>query len=264
MSVHHRHFRTTVAAIAAGLLVLVSGCSEGTGQADATMGDPATGSASPSQDPQAGTPTVNACYRMTYAQTQAATVGTPPVDCDGDHTTITYHVGSFPDDAAASDPQQVREECSAHLANGLGLSRKELASSVLDWVWFEPTTDQWSAGARWFRCDAIAESEGRLERLPAGTPPIFTDGVPDAFFRCVDDRNARGRYVTCDQPHDYRWVGSFRAKGGPAYPTRKAFEKQGRSCYRFTDDGAYWVTWPLEPGWDNGEREMNCYKQVAG
>ena len=234
MPVHHRHFRTTVAAIAAGLLVLVSGCSEGTGPADATMGDPATGSASPSQDPQAATPTVNACYRMTYAQTQA------------------------------SDPQQVREECSAHLANGLGLSRKELASSVLDWVWFEPTTDQWSAGARWFRCDAIAESEGRLERLPAGTPPIFTDGVPDAFFRCVDDRNARGRYVTCDQPHDYRWVGSFRAKGGPAYPTRKAFEKQGRNCYRFTDDGAYWVTWPLEPGWDSGEREMNCYKQVAG
>ena len=59
-------------------------------------------------------------------------------------------------------------------------------------------------------------------------------------------------------------MGSFQAKGGPAYPTRKAFVKQGETCYRFTDDAAYWVTWPLEPGWENGDRDMNCYQRTAG
>ncbi|RYP85827.1 hypothetical protein EKO23_10955 [Nocardioides guangzhouensis] len=264
MTVHHRHLRTTMAALAAGLLVLVSGCSEETGAGDAAMGAPASSTASPTPDPLAGAPTVDACYKMTYARSQAATNGSAPVNCYDDHTTITYYVGTFPDDAAASDPVQVRKDCTAHLAEGLGLSKKELRSSVFSWIWFEPTTSQWSAGARWFRCDAKAETGGRLKLLPAGSSPILTDGVPDAYFRCVDNRNDQGRYVTCDQKHDYRWAGYFQARGGASYPSRKAFEKQGKGCYEFTDNGAYWVTWPLEPGWDNGDREMNCYKLTAG
>jgi hypothetical protein len=265
MTVHLGHFRTTAAALVAGLLLVLAGCGgDDGGTTPATMGGPASSTATPEADPLAGAPATDACYKMKYSTAQAATNNSNPVNCYDDHTTVTYYVGQFPEDAAASDPEQVRTDCSSRLADAVGLTKKQLKSTVFDWVWFEPTTSQWAAGARWFRCDAVAESAGRLKKLPSGSNPIITGDVEDNYVRCVDNRNGQGLYVTCEKPHDYRWAGVFQAKGSDAkYPSRAQFEKQGKGCYKFTDNGAYWVTWPLQPGWEAGERDMNCYRKTS-
>ena len=252
------------ATLVVGLLVLVSGCNEDAGPGDASMGGPASSTATPEADPLAGAPSVDACYRMSLAKTDAQTNDSDPVECYSDHTTITYYVGNFADDAVEPDPDVMARQCQQRLAKAMGLSRKQVVSSIFESVYFEPTTTQWGSGARWFRCDARAESGGRLRLMPTGSTPLLHDGVPDEFTRCVDDRRGRGLYVTCNKGHDYRWAGYFRAKGGTTYPSRASFEKQGKGCYRFTANGAYWVTWPLEPSWSTGDRDMNCYRRTTG
>ena len=227
------------------------------------MGGPASSTASPEADPLAGAPAVDACYKMNIEKTAAATNNSNPVACYNDHTTLTYHVGTFPDDAVEPDPDVMIKECQKRLGKAMGLNKKQLVSSIFEPIFFEPTTTQWSAGARWYRCDARAESGGKLRLLPSGSTPVLYDGVPTEFTRCVDNRNDQGLYVTCNKPHDFRWAGYFQAKGGSKYPSRGNFEKQGKGCYKFTDNGAYWVTWPLEPRWSTGDRDMNCYKKTT-
>ena len=228
------------------------------------MGGPASSTATPEADPLAGAPSVDACYKMNIAKTEAQTNNSTPVECYSDHTTLTYHVGTFPDDALEADPEVMAEECQKRLGAAMGLTKKQLVSSIFEPIYFEPTTTQWSSGARWYRCDARAESGGKLRLMPTGSTPVLYDGVPDEFTRCVDNRSGQGLYVTCNKGHDYRWAGYFQAKGGKTYPSRANFEKQGKGCYKFTDNGAYWVTWPLQPAWDTGNRDMNCYKKTTG
>jgi hypothetical protein len=264
MTVHHRHLRTTAAALVVGLLVLLSGCNEDAGPGDAAMGGPASSTATPEADPLAGAPSVDACYKMNIAKTVAATNNSNPVDCYADHTTLTYSVGTFPDDAVEADADVLAKECQKRLGTAMGLTKKQLVSSIFEPIYFEPTTTQWSSGARWYRCDARAESGGKLRLMPSGSTPVLYDGVPDEFTRCVDNRSGQGLYVTCNKPHDYRWTGYFQAKGSSkTYPSRANFEEQGKGCYKFTDNGAYWVTWPLEPGWSAGDRDVNCYKKTT-
>ncbi len=227
------------------------------------MGAPASSTASTEADPLAGAPSVDACYKMTIVKTEAQTNNNNPVDCYSDHTTITYHVGTFPADAAEPDVDTMVTQCQRRLAAAMGLTKKQLTSSIFEPVFFEPTTNQWSSGARWFRCDARAQSGGKLRLMPSGSTPVLYEGVEDKYQRCVDNRKGQGLYVTCDRGHDYRWAGYFQAKGGAKYPSRKNFQKQGEGCYKFTDKGAYWVTWPLEPRWDAGDRTMNCYKKTT-
>jgi len=264
LTFHHRHLRTIAVALVVGPLVLLAGCSETETPADASMGAPATGTAGAETDPLAGAPSVDACYRMSFVESNARTNGDSPVDCSAEHTTITYYVGTFPDDAVEPDPGTMSAQCRKRLPAAMGLTRKQLVSSIFEPVHFEPSPTQWSSGARWFRCDARAESGDRLRPLPSGGTPVLVEDVPDAYTRCVDDRGGPGLYVTCNKPHTYRWAGYFRAKGGTTYPSRKNFEKQGQGCYRFTDNGAYWVTWPLEPRWSTGDRDMNCYRKTTG
>jgi hypothetical protein len=247
-----------------GPLLLLGACDADAGPGDASMGAPASGTASPEADPLAGAPSVDACYKMTIAKTDAPTNDSSPVECYSDHTTLTYYVGTFPDDAPEPDPAVMSKQCERRLAAAMGLTRKQLVSSIFDSVYFEPTTTLWCSGARWYRCDARAVCGGRLRLLPSGSAPVLYDGVPNEFTRCVDNRSGKGLYVTCNKGHDYRWTGYFQAKGGKAYPSRASFEKQGKACYKFTDNGAYWVTWPLEPGWDAGDRDMNCYRKTTG
>ena len=199
MAVHHRHLRTTAAALVVGLLVLLSGCNEDAAPGDASMGGPASSTASPEADPLAGAPSVDACYKMNIEKTLAATNNSNPVECYSDHTTLTYYVGTFPDDAVEPDPDVMAKECGKRLGKAMGLSKKQLVSSIFETIYFEPTTTQWSSGARWYRCDARAESGGKLRLLPSGSTPVLYDGVPDEFTRCVDNRNGQGLYVTCNK-----------------------------------------------------------------
>lgn len=268
MLVGLRHPRTRSSAflpalLVALLLVLLAGCSQEPDPGDSVLGPPAT--ASPETTPAARpAPEVGACHRLSLAQARTATTTTPPVPCDGTHTAYTFHVGRFAEEAMTADAGLARRACTRHLAEGVGLSRTALPGTVIDWVWFEPTTEQWAAGSRWFRCDAIARTEDRLHPLPAAAPPFPDGDVPAAWRRCiaVDDAELRvGHTVTCDRPHDYRFAGTFRAADAPQWPGTAAFRAAaGRRCPEITGAAAWWATWPLAEAWAQGARRVSCFR----
>ncbi|WP_157551018.1 septum formation family protein [Nocardioides jensenii] len=269
-----RHLRTSALALASGLLLLASACGSegGATQLDASMGEPAV-SPTPDLDPMAGAPVVGSCYSLSRSQSISSTNTNKPVgDCYQKHNSLTYHVGLFPAGTTSSDFSRVSRECQKRLPAATGLSKGQLIGSVLDWVWFEPTTTQWQAGARWFRCDLVAETSDNLRLLPetSASTDLFSDGLTDRYVRCIrrgPDTNGDGEDdgidVTCDKAHGFRWAGWFRAKDD-TYPNRARFEELANGqCPRITSTQSWWVTWPLESGWNAGDRVMSCYKSTS-
>lgn len=251
-----------MAAVAA---LLLGACTDGSEPGSLVMGDPATPSAPPPPDPLAGAPAPRSCFNLSGSQTQALTNASTPVDCYSRHTTLTYYVGLFPADSLAPIRSVARRGCRRNVRTQLDLTPQQLRSSVLDLVWFQPSTTQWSAGARWYRCDLLARnpSGDSLKRLPDGSSP-FTDGIPDNLFRCIRDNDGSAVQVTCDRPHDYRWAGSFPAKGRP-YPKNEetALALADGPCSRLTGTRDWYVTWPSRTAWAQGERQLDCFKQTS-
>lgn len=270
-----RHLRTSLTAGAVGLLLALAGCGDDGATAedlDALMGQPAA-SPTPVQDPLAGAPTEGSCYAMSRVQSLSSTSTKKPVsDCYEKHNTLTYYVGTFKEGTTSSDYDVVSKRCEAKLAKATGLTKGQLFGSVLSWVWFEPTTTQWSAGARWFRCDMVANKGDKLGLLPQSslTTDLFDGQVPDEYFRCIrrgPDTDGDGEddaiHVTCDKPHDYRWAGWFKASGNK-YPSRAQFRDFAEAnCERIAGTQLWWATWPLEQWWDTGERRMSCYRNTS-
>jgi hypothetical protein len=260
MSFHPGNLRTCGAALVAALLLSVAGC-EGDAGGTAVIGDPATSAASSEPDPLAGAPELGICYDMTRSEAAAVTHEAPGVSCSGPHTSMTYHVGQFPTGSSIADTEGASRGCERNLARGVGLTPREVKSSILTWIWFEPSTEQWSAGARWYRCDVIARrDDGTFKPLPSGGPPFFPDGVPDTFFRCIRERGEAGVPVTCDQPHGYRWAGTFEGKGRTRPKQARLLEQANLHWFSITGTTSWWVTWPSAGSWASGDREMACYR----
>lgn len=269
-----RHLRTSLGAGAVGLLLILAGCGDGgepTEDLDAVMGQPAA-SPTPVLDPLAGAPTEGSCYAMSRAQSLSSTSSNKPRDCYEKHNTVTYYVGTFKKGTTSSDFDVVSRRCKAQLTKATGLTQGQLFGSVIDWIWFEPTTTQWSAGARWFRCDMVAYKGDKLGLLPQSpyTTDLFGGTVPDKYFRCIrrgPDTDGDGEddaiHVTCDKKHDYRWAGWFKAKAS-SYPTREQFRGFAENnCPRIAGTQLWWATWPLENWWNSGERRMSCYRNTS-
>lgn len=262
MSFHLGNLRTRGVALVATLLVLLAGCSNDSPGSTAYVGEPATGTASSEPDPLAGVPSLGTCYEMTRSAAAAVTNDGPEVDCAEPHTSMTYHVGQFPSGSDVSDPDVASRDCRESLADGVGLSSSEARSSILTFIWFEPSTEQWAAGARWYRCDVIAEQgSGRFKPLPQSTP-FFPDGVPDDFFRCMRQRGEEGIPVTCDKAHGYRWAGTFEGRGAVRPRQAKLLDQANEHCYDITGTTSWWVTWPSADAWANGNRTMDCFRRT--
>lgn len=263
MSFHRVNLRTCGAALVAALLLPLAGCETDATGGTGVIGDPAT-AASSEPDPLAGAPEVGVCYDMTRSDAAAVTHEAPGVSCTGPHTSMTYHVGQFPTDSSIADTEGASRGCERHLPEGLGLTAREVKSSILTWIWFEPTTEQWSAGARWYRCDVIAQrGNGSLKPLPSAGSPFFPNGVPDDYFRCMQERGEEGVPVTCDKPHGYRWAGTFEGTGKTRPKRARLLEQANQHCYSITGTSSWWVTWPSADAWASGDREMACYRATS-
>lgn len=259
-----RHLRTSLAAAVSGLLLL-AGCSDSEPEPlSGVMGAAVSPSPTePSQDPLAGAPLDGACYRMSFARTESRTNDSKPVDCYDDHTTMTYHVGRFSKDTVVSDYAKVQKKCQGKFREATGLDRGEQLSSVLRWAWFEPTTAQWAAGARWFRCDVIAVSQNRMKLLPSGGAPLFHDDLEDKYLRCIRRNGEEGVHVTCDKPHQYRWAGFFTVPD-KKYPGReRVMALADEKCPSIVNTQSWWITWALESAWEAGERRVSCFTNTT-
>lgn len=262
MSFHPGNLRTCCATLVAALLLPLAGCESDASGGAGVIGAPATSTAS-EPDPLAGAPEVGICYDMTRSEAAAVTHDAPGVSCSGPHTSMTYHLGHFPAASSIADPDRASRGCERALPRGLGLSPREVRSSILTWIWFEPSTEQWSEGARWYRCDVIAQrGNGSFKALPSAGPPLFAGGVPDDYFRCMRDRGEEGVPVTCDKAHGYRWAGTFEGKGKQRPKRARLLEQADQHCYSITGTSSWWVTWPSADSWASGDREMACYRQT--
>jgi hypothetical protein len=253
-----------IMATAAVAALLLSGCNDGsTAERPLVMGDVATATTAP-LDPLAGAPALNSCFNLSASQARAGTNASTPVDCYSPHTAFTFHVGQFRRGALSSDPLAAKRGCKRRVGEALDLGAKQLRSSVLEWVWFEPSTAQWSAGARWYRCDLVAwnAKQSHLKKLPSGTSPFY-DGIPDDLFRCIRDNNGSGVQVTCDRPHDYRWTGSFKARGKRPLDDDAAVALARQHCAEITGTPDWYVTWPSELNWSSGDHTMDCYRETS-
>lgn len=253
MSFHHGHPRTLVPVLAAGLLIMGTGCAaEDVG----VVGDPVTEAPSRSTGP--GTPEVGRCYRMTSEQSEEDTHDGPPVECDQPHQTRTYHVGTMPANARAYDSEEAARQCTEVLPDALGLTQQELDSSVLGVVFFGPDDRQWEEGARWFRCDVAAFSPAGLGVLP---DVDLADGLPDSLVRCLREVPQAPGYVevTCDQAHDYRWAGAFEGVG-EAYPGDDVIRQQAAArCPALTGGDDWYAVWQDPVAWASGFRRVECF-----
>jgi hypothetical protein len=275
MSFHPHNLRTCGVAIVAALFLPLAGCTNASPGATGVVGGPASLPASADSDPLAGAPGLRTCYELTLTEADAVTNDNPGVGCFSPHTAMTYHVGSFSADAVTADSAAAIRACERKLPAAVGLSRREVKASILSWIWFEPSTAQWSAGARWYRCDVVVRrGNGSFKPLPSGPPPFFhgsagSDGsagsvgrVPDEYFRCIRERGKVGVPVTCDKAHGYRWAGTFEGTGTRRPSQAKLLEQANRRCYALTGTRTWWVTWPNKDSWAAGDHEMACYKET--
>ncbi|NYG60732.1 hypothetical protein BJ980_003655 [Nocardioides daedukensis] len=264
-------------AVVCGLLVL-SGCAQDSEDPEplgARAGAKATGGTAPELDPLAGAPSLGACYALQKSDTLATTSTRAALpDCDRAHTSRTFLVETVPEGQQTDDFELIRSKCEGALPTGTGLNTTELYSSIVTWIWFEPTSAQKKAGARWFRCDAIAQSREKLKPLPRTADRgynFFIGALPKAYKRCIrdgKDTNGDGEpepvHVTCAEKHQYEWTGYFRMKDTSKFPSDKAFMGWAKSrCTKVAGTAQWWATWPSERAWSDGERRISCYAKVG-
>jgi hypothetical protein len=134
-------------------------------------------------------PPAHACYRLGYDDALAPTSDVKPSPCSGPHTAVTFFVGSLPahqpvDGAVVH--RLVSTVCPRRFASFVGGTLDERRLSLLRTVWFTPTLEQGQAGARWFRCEAIAIRDD--QDLAPLTGPIAG---------ALDSDRTRQRYALC-------------------------------------------------------------------
>jgi hypothetical protein len=253
MSFHHRHPRTPLGAVVAGLLLVTVAC---TSDDVGVVGDAATTTPTASAGP--GAPPLGRCYRMTDAEADQETHAGPPVDCASPHQTRTYHVGVLPRNDRDYDSDKAGDLCTDRLPGSLGITQEEVDSSVLGIVYFGPSAGQWADGARWVRCDVAAFTADGLGELP---DVDLSDGLPDSLVRCLREVARSPGYVevTCDEPHDYRWAGSFEVAGS-TYPGDDVIRQQAAErCPQLTGGDDWYAVWQDPVSWSQGFRRVECF-----
>lgn len=256
-------------------LMLIAGCSQTPDEPVAS--DSPSASSTPSSatapSPPPPLPRPRACYRLTLAEAVAPTNNSTPVPCRGRWTSSTFHVGSLDlvtvdghllavDSAEANS--QVAEECPQRLARHLGGTAADLRLTVFRAIWFTPTLEEASAGAEWFRCDAVALAKpGRLARLTDSVRNILDRDYSD-YGLCGTARPGESAFqrVSCAQPHTWVALSSVDLPGQD-YPGRGRVSSLGVSpcteaAREVADDALdfeWGYEWPTAAQWNGAANQ---------
>ena len=118
-------------------------------------------SVDPAQVDAVEAPELGACRDLTTDDIAQPSNATRVVDCNDDHTAMTYAVGSLPEELHDADYDADElgafafAECSKRFVKLLGADESLAMRTVLTWAWFRPSEEAWDQGARWYRCDVV-------------------------------------------------------------------------------------------------------------
>lgn len=222
---------------------------------------PAAGAAA--ADPMFEAPAVGACYDLSKKEGLARTHTEAPVDCAGQHTSLTLAVIKVPrrikwrSDAA---DRYVGKKCGEAYESAIGGSRVTRLQTIYSrWV-FAPTKAQERQGARWWRCDlSLWSDKGR--RLPALPSKIrISKPLPLEITRCFDARN---RFLPCSEPHVLRATGAAYVAKQPYWTQDEFVRNATRLCRGRVEGGRYAFTRSSEQAWKNGYRYVICYTRTT-
>jgi len=236
-------------------------------------------------EPKLPVPADQACYDVSNAG-PAVTKLPPPVDCAAMHNLQTIHVGTFGGDDAARDApppgsspaqQNAYTDCTKVARDVLG---DDWRGGRLGLDLVLPTSTQWDAGGRWYRCDllefvdlndyAVARRQGSLQGALAGSRPLGL-GCFKLDAKDADDDTMAA--VDCASGHNSEFAGVWEAPAGP-YPAdpsqrNKLLLDGCRSVVAAfagvpNDDKFKYRTGQVTFGfgksaWDLGNRAARCY-----
>ena len=169
-------------------------------------------------------PPAHACYRLGYADALAPTSDLKPSPCAGPHTAVTFFVGKLPPHQPVDGPvvhRLVSTACPRRFASFVGGTVDQRRLSLLRTVWFTPTLEQAQAGARWFRCEAIAIRDDQ-DLAPLRGPivgALDSDATRQRFALCgtAEPGTAGFQQRICSSPHSWRALSTVDFTAG-AYP----------------------------------------------
>lgn len=261
-----------VGALAAPLW-LGAGLAPASATAPGTTTAPGTATASTStatSSALAGVPRAGQCYRYSVAQSQASASPTAPVACSAPHTAWTFFVGRFSGRAARIttplSPALDRPAMAACYARREAVLGTAVHLTRVRFAWFLPTPAQWSRGARWFRCDAVAVvGTSSYGLLPPRLPSVVADPVARESLRACA-RTANGAVVPCTLRHDAKAVAWVRLGSattvfpGPARILPLVTARCTAALAALPGAPALaWSTWPVASSWSAGHRVATCY-----
>jgi hypothetical protein len=212
--------------------------------------------AAPSADAAGGgKPAVGECRHITAAEGQAKSNTTAPISCSKAHNDRVIAVLKLPKGVTwgqLSDRQVVKQgikQCTPKFRQTLGQNDLVRDRSAYDFVFFQPTADQITAGARWLRCDLVLIHGRSLADLPNDkTPALSGLPLPDKVARCLKGTNHIR--TTCSDKHSYRSTGSF-AVASKTFPGRQKLIQIGRArCPALVHSKNYVFSWSAKLIWN--------------
>lgn len=202
-------------------------------------------------DPAAA-PEEGQCREMADESAAAVSDASPLVDCTEEHTATTYYVGAYAGEEPVTD--EAAYGCREQLPDALGLSAEEAALTAYQYVFFQPTDEQWDDGDRWFRCDIVLPAVEALQPLPTDEE-LVPDPLDDEHAACL---TKNGERTPCSETHAFRAYDTWEGDGD-ALPTDDVLIKQGTAqCPGATR--YHYFTWPSAYAWSEGDHLGVCWE----
>jgi Septum formation len=206
------------------------------------------------------------------------------VPCSQTHNAMTYRVGSLPagfnyatiETDRLKTTSVVTDSCNdaaAHTYLGHGNFRPPLR---VENAFFAPSSQQWAAGARWFRCDLgfpnnFIDPNQRMEwqPLPADLrAAVEADDRP--FSICSNGSLKSGpsrpnvTFGKCDT--GMHWVVTrsvdIAKKNHEPFPGIKVLRRRAlRACQSRLE---HWATWGRAADWHDGRTRASCWGKWSG
>ncbi len=218
-----------------------------------------------------GKPSVGQCRTLTLAQASAASNTTAASRCRSAHNDRVIAVKNLPKGVSWGELNTRRKVntmavklCYPAFRAALGQSDQVRDRTAYSYLYFVPTAQQRSNGARWLRCDLTLRKASSLGNLPTDhKPALKSKKVPRGVARCLAGKALVT--TTCSSPHSYRAAAAVKIPA-KKYPGRHAMIKIGRNrCPAIiTTDADFRFTWSGKTVWNVArDHTLVCYNRTS-